>query len=880
MIRLRTLGQLALGQGEQAKEAPVALQPKRLALLVYLAAAHPSGTCSRDTLVALFWPDLDDAHARTALRQGLHGLRRSLGAAAITGSGDGQVGVDPTMVECDAVAFATALEASPAAALAMYGGPFLDGFHVSDAPEFERWVERERRRLEVEAIAAAWRLAEGAGRSGDWRASGTWAERALQLAPYDEPGLRRYLEILEKQADAATAVQAFSAFRERLREEMGLEPSPETAALVERIRSQRAQPLTTEPSGRAALAVPLPHIQGARAPALRPRIESPVATPGASDNAEVVGRTSWWARRAVGVAALVTLGAILTVANAIRGPTSHQPTAVAVLPFRSLGSDTSQAYLADALRYEIVDQLSRLSSLRVVSPASLSAYHTSTAGLRRLGADLEVARVVEGGAEVEGGHLRVFVQLLDPSTGQEVWAEHYDRKLDDAFAVQSEIAERIASAVGVTVTRADDGAIRTPPTQDATAYRLYLQALDYERRPALRREDDDAAQQLLERAIALDSTFGPARAALAMVHWREYDLGYDQTPERLALARKEAEKARSLAPDLPETHLATGLVEHFSRDDFQGALDEFRIAVHGAPNHADAWMMIGAVDRSLGAWDSAFVALDRARKLDPRNAVLPFIMGETHHHLHQYREAIDYYRQAFALAPDMIQPRISMGWSYVLWQGQVDTLKAVLTDLSRDTDPGAGGGPVLGDWIGVWMWEGKADSVLDALRARRPEPGVDPRSSAMVVAEAETLLGDTAAAREAYRQAEAYADSLLALTPDDVGLHTDRGIALGALGRRSEALREADFISRTDTYRKDRYLDGWLMQDRAQVLVQAGATDAALAEIEKALARPSGLTIYELQHNVTYAPIRGDPRFQALLRKYAVTDRGSGGRVG
>ena len=145
----------------------------------------------------------------------------------------------------------------------------------------------------------------------------------------------------------------------------------------------------------------------------------------------------------------------------------------------------------------------------------------------------------------------------------------------------------------------------------------------------------------------------------------------------------------------------------------------------------------------------------------------------------------------------------------------------------------------------------------------------------MIVAEAETLLGDTAAARAEYRLAEAYADSLLALTPDDVELHTDRGKALGALGRRAEALREADFISRTDTYRRDRYLDGWLMQDRAQVLVRAGATDAALAEIEKALSRPSGLTIYELQHNVNYAPIRGDPRFQALLRKYAITERGS-----
>lgn len=250
VVRLRLLGSLGL-ENSAGEEVPALIaQPKRLALLAYLAAAEPLGLTSRDVLLALFWPQQDEAHARAALRRALHLVRRALGAQAIVTRGD-DVGAAPDMVWCDVAAFRVArAEGRWEDALELYRGDLLPGFFVSSAPDFERWMENERGRLRLMASACARDLAARARRGGDHEAELEWARRAVALDPDDETAARVLVTLLDEQGDRAAALQAYEALARRLREELGLEPSPESQALAARVRSRRdvRAPAITIPS--------------------------------------------------------------------------------------------------------------------------------------------------------------------------------------------------------------------------------------------------------------------------------------------------------------------------------------------------------------------------------------------------------------------------------------------------------------------------------------------------------------------------------------------------------------------------------------------------------------------------------------------------------
>jgi DNA-binding SARP family transcriptional activator len=247
MIELRTLGALELISADSRPVGSVLAQPRRAALLCYLALALPRGFHRRDTLVALFWPELDQQHARNALRQSVFFLRRALGANSIVSRGDEELALAPEQVRCDVWAFDAAIDQErPTEALALYRGELLTGFHISDAPDFERWLDEERSRLRQRAGEAGWALAAARERDGDVAGAAEAARRAAAFAPNDETALRRLILLLERVGDRAAAVRAYEAFAWELEREYELEPSTETQAVVARIRAEpgESQPTT------------------------------------------------------------------------------------------------------------------------------------------------------------------------------------------------------------------------------------------------------------------------------------------------------------------------------------------------------------------------------------------------------------------------------------------------------------------------------------------------------------------------------------------------------------------------------------------------------------------------------------------------------------
>lgn len=230
-MRLQVLGTLDVVDGDGV-QLPILAQPKRLAVLLYLALARPRGKHRRDTLLAMFWPELDRERARTALNKSVHHLRSVLGAEVVIRPGAQRLGVDEVFVESDAARFESAIGVDPALALELYRGELLPGFNVSDAPEFERWLDQERARLHQAAVGAAWSLAESAEVGGDAAGAERWGRRAVALDPLSESATRRLMGLLGPAGNRAGAVRAFRELRTRLSRELGLEPSPQTMALL------------------------------------------------------------------------------------------------------------------------------------------------------------------------------------------------------------------------------------------------------------------------------------------------------------------------------------------------------------------------------------------------------------------------------------------------------------------------------------------------------------------------------------------------------------------------------------------------------------------------------------------------------------------------
>ncbi|HKV49574.1 MAG TPA: BTAD domain-containing putative transcriptional regulator, partial [Gemmatimonadaceae bacterium] len=276
MIRFRTLGGLDLRDENERQLLSILRQPKRLALLAYLAIATPTGYRRRDTILGLLWPELDEERARSALRQAVHFLRRTLGADVIRGHGGEDLGLDADMFWCDARAFDDALaRGAPAEALELYSGDLLDGFFVTGASsEFEEWLAQQRARLRHQAIESSWALTDHFEAAGCGTEAARWARWAAARAPDDERTHRRLIALLDRLGDRTGALRAYEDFVRRAREEFDAEPSAETQALVAAIRARtttgspaiEALPAAT----RVAAAASEPPDEAAPAPSERP----------------------------------------------------------------------------------------------------------------------------------------------------------------------------------------------------------------------------------------------------------------------------------------------------------------------------------------------------------------------------------------------------------------------------------------------------------------------------------------------------------------------------------------------------------------------------------------------------------------------------------
>ena len=299
------------------------------------------------------------------------------------------------------------------------------------------------------------------------------------------------------------------------------------------------------------------------------------------------------------------------------------PSGIAVLPFENLSADKEDAFFADGVQEDILTKLAKIADLKVIDRTSVMPYRGAR-NTRQIGNALRVSHVLEGSVQRAGNKVRVNAQLIDTRTDRHVWAEQYDRPIGDVFAIQSEIAEKIAGELRTRISLAERSAIEKKPTQNVEAYDLYLRAkLLMHTSPV----ESDAAEKasaaiaLLEKAVAYDPDFALAYCLLAEAHLlRHWRVG--PAPDALQKAEKALQMAQHLAPDAGETHLVEALYFYYGYRDYNHALESLEKAEPLLPNSADLFMLRAMVERRMGRWNEALRHFAHARELNPKGFFL------------------------------------------------------------------------------------------------------------------------------------------------------------------------------------------------------------------------------------------------------------------
>jgi len=338
---------------------------------------------------------------------------------------------------------------------------------------------------------------------------------------------------------------------------------------------------------------------------------------------------------------------------------------IAVLPFANISPNPSDEYFSDGMTEELIATLSRIKSLGVIARTSIIRYKGLTKPVVEIGRELNVGTVLEGSVRVAGKKLRITAQLIDAGTEEHLWSETYDRNLEDAFAIQTDIAKRITKALRVRVLQSETLRLEKKAIRVPDSYALYLKgrhSLNTRTEKGLK----DAIQQF-ENSTKRDPKFALAYTGLADAYaiLASYSLEYVPPQEGFPKAKTAAEKALSLDDHLAEAHASLGLVKFYYEWDWNGAEAEFKKALELNPGYAQAHQYYADFVKSFGRFDEALEEMRKALVLDPLSYSINTGIGHVLYLSRQYDLAIDQYRKVVESDPSFIPARLWFGRPYL-----------------------------------------------------------------------------------------------------------------------------------------------------------------------------------------------------------------------
>lgn len=550
---------------------------------------------------------------------------------------------------------------------------------------------------------------------------------------------------------------------------------------------------------------------------------------------------------------------------------------IAVLPFENLSDSQENEYFADGIQDDVLANLAKIADLKVISRTSVRQYKTGVRNLREIGDALGVAHILEGTVRRAGNRVRVNVQLINARTDAHIWADTFDRELLDLFALQSELAEKITVALRANLSPQEKASLRIHSTADLEAYENYLRARDLFRWSGAGdpRENGEKALRFLERAVARDPQFALAYCQISRWHTELYWFGYDRKTARLEKAKKAAETALRLQPDLGDAHLALAYYHYFGFRNYERARAELEIARRSTPNDAEVWDAAASIDRRQGRWDASLANFEKARDLDPRNVSVIWNLSETYALLGHFPEAERTIAEGMEVNPNAHFFSLERATIELRRTGKTAPMHTALRKTPREFDPG-GGVTLTALRLSLMDRDYAAGARLLAAspHERYNDTGLGGTAGALdgysfprswyegLVARG---LGQKEEARRAFEATRREVEADLGCCADDAKAIAVLGLVQAALGQKEEAMRAGEQAAAMLPVSLDAYDGPIIATNLAVIYAQVGEKDLALAQLKQLRGLPMGPTPGMLRVEPEWDPLRGDPRFEKLV---------------
>lgn len=612
---------------------------KAKCLLAYLAF-HPGEQQPREKLLGLFWGESEEKRAQHNLRQSLTYLRKSLEPLdpSPLSSDRTSVRLEPDSLEVDVDRFLQ-LAASSAPedleeAIGLYKGDLLAGLDLEE-PEFQAWLETERRHLREVYCRAMQSLVESKRQSGDLNEAVRLTQNLLALDPLQERVHRLLMVIYGDMGMREAALQQFERCRTLLADDLGVEPEPETLALFESLRSggNGKQPEFGQP-------------------------QSPLTAATEEDHSKALpssGVGNLWRRWSVAVA---VVGVVIVVGllalfrpwapefepasiDRMAFPLPDVPS-IAVLPFDNLSGDPEEDYFAHGVTDDLISDLSKLPDLFVIYGMSTLVYRGKEVPIRQVAEDLGVRHVLTGGVGRDGDEVRVNAQLIDAISGDRLWSERYDGALANIPAVQGQVTRQVARSLELEIAWTQDGQSTLQETASAEAYDSVLRALEHHRR--FTKEDLAIALSYLQKAVRVDPDYARAHTLLGEVFWsianedwdRSFGLTHEETLEKARHHLRLGTKVPSIRGHFIQSQV------HSNEGRYEEAITEAKKILALSANNAAGLLALGRALNKAGRAPEAIVPLRKALRVNPRGDDMGWVsyrLGESHYLSGQYRDA-------------------------------------------------------------------------------------------------------------------------------------------------------------------------------------------------------------------------------------------------